>query len=115
MKQIGPCNSLNLIDKNDSFYPQAHIQFGKLANFYFLVNCVLSIFPSINTSNPIYTIFPFIFVTSLSAGKDAIEDWKKKKEDDTINSTLTKVMRNGSLLDVQWKEVELGDVVTVNE
>jgi len=99
-----------------NFFPkQCHIQFAKLANIYFLFNVVLSIFPAINTSSPIFTIFPFLFVTGLSAGKDAMEDLAKKREDDKINCKPTQVIRQGAQHTVQWKDVELGDIVTVKE
>jgi hypothetical protein len=50
-------------------------QFQRLANFYFLCLLILQLIPIISSLTPITTAVPLIFVLSITAIKDAYDDW----------------------------------------
>jgi phospholipid-translocating ATPase len=75
-------------------------QFRRLANFYFLFLVILQCFPAFNVTDPIYAAvhieinfaysiiaqMPIIFIVTVTAIKDAIEDYKRHRSDRTINN-----------------------------
>ncbi|EEB16029.1 ATPase, class I, type 8B, putative [Pediculus humanus corporis] len=78
-------------------------QFQRLANFYFLCLLVLQVIPAISSLTPITTAVPLIGVLSLTAVKDAYDDF--------VNKRRSKVLRNGKLVEEKWAEVQVGDVI----
>lgn len=76
---------------------------------------------------------PLIFVLTLTAFKDAIDDivslfgflvvnikhycllltQQKHRSDSQVNNRLSRVLRNGKLVDERWYKVEVGDVVKI--
>ncbi|KAF9583570.1 hypothetical protein BGW38_009159, partial [Lunasporangiospora selenospora] len=71
-------------------------QFRRLANLYFLFVAGLSIAPILGGFAPFLTFLPLIFIITVTAIKDAIEDWKRRKSDETLNnSPVTSYFDNG--------------------
>ena len=68
-------------------------QFHRAANCYFLAMFVLSMLPWTNAINPGTSAIPLTFVLSVSALKDAAEDYKRHKSDSSINNSSTRVLR----------------------
>jgi len=90
----------------------------KLANLYFLVIMFMQMIPVISISNGQPAMAPpLIFVVVLSMIKDAYEDYKRHKEDHGENNAETLVYRKEThqFESTQWKNVQVGDVVKVNE
>ncbi|KAF8929443.1 hypothetical protein BGZ47_001057 [Haplosporangium gracile] len=69
-------------------------QFRRLANLYFLFVAGLSIAPILGGFAPFLTFLPLIFIITVTAIKDAIEDWKRRKSDEAFNNAPTILLRN---------------------
>ena len=77
-------NFLTFIPKN------GYEQFSKSANIYFLIIAILQSVPQISVTGGIPNILmPLLFVLTVSAIKDLLEDFKRKKSDREENSKLT--------------------------
>ena len=64
-------------------------QFRRVANFYFLILVILQILPDIGLINPVLAAAPIIIIVSITAAKDAFEDWKRHNADNDLNNSLT--------------------------
>ena len=60
---------------------------------------------------------PLTFVVVLSMIKDAYEDYKRHREDDHENKSLTDVFNKSDILFTRetWRSLKVGDIVRVNE
>ena len=88
-------------------------QFSKYANLFFLFTAALQQIPNISPTNRYTTIGPLIIVLLVSAGKELIEDFKRKTSDKSLNYSKTKVLRGSSFENVRWVSVKVGDIVRV--
>ncbi|XP_060804659.1 probable phospholipid-transporting ATPase IM isoform X1 [Amyelois transitella] len=86
-------------------------QFQRLANFYFLCLLVLQLIPAISSLTPITTAIPLIGVLSLTAIKDAYDDFQRHQNDSQVNHRRAKTLRNGKLVEEKWASVQVGDVI----
>ncbi|KAI9731020.1 MAG: hypothetical protein M1834_005483 [Cirrosporium novae-zelandiae] len=120
-----------------NFLPrQLVFQFGKLANFYFLVVSILQMIPSLSTTGTYTTIIPLMFFICLSIAKEGWEDFKRhrldKEEnnreawvllkdrkipniDEASESTLalagTGTSTADSWIKIKWQNIRVGDIV----
>jgi phospholipid-transporting ATPase len=89
-------------------------QFQKLANVYFLVVAVLQCIPGISVSHGIPSILlPLAFVLTISAVKDAVEDYKRRKSDREENRRMTLKRQEGRWTAIEWRRVQVGDILKV--
>ncbi|TGZ80945.1 putative phospholipid-transporting ATPase [Ascodesmis nigricans] len=88
-------------------------QFSKYANLFFLFTAGLQQIPNISPTNRYTTIGPLIVVLLVSAGKELIEDWKRKTQDKELNRSKTKVLIGTNFEETQWINVRVGDIVRV--
>jgi phospholipid-transporting ATPase len=88
-------------------------QFSKFANIFFLFTAALQQIPNISPTNKYTTIGPLILVLLVSAGKELIEDYKRKKSDKTLNNSKAQVLRGSSFQETKWINVAVGDIVRV--
>lgn len=86
-------------------------QFQRLANFYFLCLLMLQLIPLISSLTPVTTALPLIGVLTLTAMKDAFDDYQRHCSDMQVNARRSLVLRQGHLSEVQWQTVRVGDVV----
>ncbi|KAJ3205624.1 hypothetical protein HDU82_005066 [Entophlyctis luteolus] len=78
-----------------SFLPKnLYEQFRSIANFYFLSLVVLQAFPPFSQVSAALTAAPILLIVLATAIKDAIEDWRRHKSDDRVNSAKTYVLAN---------------------
>ncbi|KAI1979803.1 phospholipid transporting ATPase [Ophidiomyces ophidiicola] len=71
-----------------SFVPKnLWFQFHNIANVYFLFIIILSIFPIFGASNPGLNAVPLIAILTITAIKDAIEDWRRTVLDNELNNS----------------------------
>ncbi|KAL6710873.1 phospholipid transporting ATPase [Coniothyrium glycines] len=61
-------------------------QFHNIANVYFLFIIILGIFSIFGASNPALNAVPLIVILTLTAIKDAIEDWRRTVLDTELNN-----------------------------
>lgn len=88
-------------------------QFSKYANLFFLFTAILQQIPNISPTNPYTTIGPLIIVLLVSAGKELIEDWKRKSSDKSLNYSKCKVLRGSNFEVTKWINVRVGDILRV--
>jgi magnesium-transporting ATPase (P-type) len=89
---------------------------SKPANFYFLCIAVLQSIPSISTTQGRPSILvPLLFVLIVSAVKDAIEDWGRRKQDNEKNNANYKVYRDGKYKEIRSKDLYVGDLILVED
>lgn len=112
-----------------NFLPKQLVaQFGKLANFYFLVIAILQMIPGLSTTGTYTTIVPLLIFVSISMAKEGYEDICRNRLDKEDNESLTSVL-NGSALEAEskpteamksdstcwskkkWQDLKVGDVV----
>eukprot|EP01083_Nonionella_stella_P255963 877860_1 len=86
------------------------------ANFYFLIIAILSLTP-VSPKPPVVSVAPLVFVLSVSAIKEAIEDYQRHKLDEEMNNTPVEHFNTatGKFEAVPWKAVAVGDVIRVTE
>ncbi|TPX13888.1 uncharacterized protein E0L32_005588 [Thyridium curvatum] len=72
---------LSFIPKNIWF------QFHNIANIFFLFLVILVIFPIFGGVNPGLNAVPLIFIITVTAIKDAIEDWRRTTSDKQLNNS----------------------------
>ncbi len=88
-------------------------QFSKYANLFFLFTAALQQIPNISPTNRYTTIGPLIIVLLVSAGKELIEDFKRKNSDKSLNHSKARVLKGTNFDNVRWVNVKVGDIVRV--
>ncbi|KAL8981393.1 MAG: hypothetical protein Q9205_003812 [Flavoplaca limonia] len=88
-------------------------QFSKYANLFFLFTAALQQIPNISPTNRYTTIVPLIIVLLVSAGKELIEDFKRKSSDKSLNHSKARVLRGSNFENIKWVNVAVGDIVRV--
>ncbi|BFZ02549.1 hypothetical protein BsWGS_05588 [Bradybaena similaris] len=86
-------------------------QFQRLANAYFLGLLVLQLIPAVSSLEPTATIIPLVFVLSISAIKEAIDDFQRHRSDAQVNNRSSYVLRNGEIVEERWHKVLVGDII----
>ena len=66
---------------------------------------------NLSPTNQFSTILPLSGVLLLSLVKEASEDWRRHAADRAVNASPARVLRGGSLVDVLWRDIRVGDVV----
>jgi hypothetical protein len=89
-------------------------QFRRVANFYFLSMAGLSLTPFSPVSY-VTTWAPLILVIGISMFKEALEDYKRHKQDMEQNNSLVDAFEPGSgaRTTVAWRDARPGDVLCV--
>jgi phospholipid-transporting ATPase len=88
-------------------------QFSKYANLFFLFTAALQQIPNLSPTNQYTTIGPLMVVLLVSAGKELVEDYKRKTQDKMLNSSKARVLQGSSFVDTKWVNVGVGDIVRV--
>ncbi|XP_061364653.1 putative phospholipid-transporting ATPase 9 [Gastrolobium bilobum] len=90
-------------------------QFRRVANFYFLVCGILSFFP-VSPYSAISNVVPLVVVVAATMGKEAVEDWRRKKQDIEMNNRKVKMHRGEGVFEYsKWKDLKVGDIVKVEK
>ena len=91
-------------------------QFSKLANVYFLFLAILQCIPQISATGGWPTILmPLMTIVMITMVKDGYEDYKRYKSDQEENNKATHVYDKGTLKEIPWKDIKVGDLVRVNK
>lgn len=100
-----------------SFLPLNLItQFSKASNAFFLLLSYMQTIRSISISNGVPMMAaPLAFVVFISMIKDAYEDYKRHKSDDSENKKQANVLINGQLEKVYWQDVRPGQLLRVDD
>nr|CAD7426833.1 unnamed protein product [Timema monikensis] len=89
-------------------------QFRRYSNCFFLFIALLQQIPDVSPTGRYTTLVPLIFILSVSAIKEIVEDFRRHRADDEINHSKVEVLRDGHWLWVQWINVVVGDIVKVH-
>ncbi|GLD63668.1 phospholipid-transporting ATPase ID-like isoform X1, partial [Lates japonicus] len=71
-------------------------QFQEVANTYFLFLLILQLIPQISSLSWFTTIVPLALVLSITAVKDATDDYFRHKSDNQVNNRQSQVLIRGS-------------------
>jgi phospholipid-transporting ATPase len=88
-------------------------QFSKFANIFFLFTAGLQQIPGLSPTNRYTTIGPLIVVLLVSAGKELVEDYRRKQADKALNMSKARILRGSSFDETKWINVAVGDIVRV--
>ncbi|XP_011498077.1 PREDICTED: probable phospholipid-transporting ATPase IA [Ceratosolen solmsi marchali] len=89
-------------------------QFRRYSNCFFLFIALMQQIPDVSPTGRYTTLVPLIFILSVSALKEIVEDIKRHKADDEINMREVEVLRDGRWQWFQWRHVTVGDVVKIH-
>ncbi|KAF9625530.1 hypothetical protein IFM89_023841 [Coptis chinensis] len=101
-------NVLNFIPKS------LFEQFRRVANIYFLVVALVSFSPLAPYSAPSILV-PLVVVVGATMVKEAIEDWRRRKQDIEANNRKVKVYDGHTFHETRWKKLRVGDLVRVEK
>ncbi|CAH0514358.1 unnamed protein product [Peronospora belbahrii] len=88
--------------------------FTKVANFFFLMVCVLQSIPSISNTYGYPTNAPVLFfVTSIDAVFAVMEDLRRHTSDNEANSAICHVVQDGQIVDRKWADIKVGDFLQI--
>uniref|UniRef100_W5LI40 Phospholipid-transporting ATPase n=1 Tax=Astyanax mexicanus TaxID=7994 RepID=W5LI40_ASTMX len=99
-----------------NFIPKNLIeQFRRVANAYFLSIAILNFVPSVNAFQPQVALIPICVILSLTAIKDAWEDFRRYQSDRKLNRRPCLIYSRSqqSFMERRWKDVKVGDFVRV--
>ncbi|XP_059670154.1 probable phospholipid-transporting ATPase 8 [Cornus florida] len=100
-------NAINFIPKS------LFEQFRRVANIYFLVVACVSFSP-LAPYSAISVLAPLVVVIGATMAKEAVEDWRRRKQDIEANNRKVKVYgRNNTFYETKWKQLRVGDLVKV--
>ncbi|XP_023288941.1 probable phospholipid-transporting ATPase IA isoform X3 [Orussus abietinus] len=89
-------------------------QFRRYSNCFFLFIALMQQIPDVSPTGRYTTLVPLIFILSVSALKEIVEDVKRHRADDEINMREVEVLRDGRWQWIQWRNVAVGDIVKVH-
>ncbi|XP_075104515.1 phospholipid-transporting ATPase 1 [Nicotiana tabacum] len=97
-----------------SFLPKnLFIQFHRVAYLYFLAIAALNQLPPLAVFGRTVSLFPLLFVLSVTAIKDGYEDWRRHRSDRNENNRETLVLQFGKFQLKRWKNIKVGEVVKI--
>ncbi|OTB18009.1 hypothetical protein K445DRAFT_73803 [Daldinia sp. EC12] len=97
-----------------TFLPKFLIeQFSKFANVFFLFTAALQQIPGLSPTNRYTTIGPLVVVLLVSAGKELVEDYRRKQADSALNNSKARILRGSTFEETKWINVSVGDIVRV--
>ncbi|XP_044060582.1 phospholipid-transporting ATPase VB [Siniperca chuatsi] len=90
-------------------------QFHRLANIYFVGLAILNFVPVVNAFQPEIALIPIGVIMSLTALKDAWEDFRRYQSDRKLNNTPCFIYsrKEKQFMERRWKDVRVGDFVKV--
>ncbi|XP_017865229.1 PREDICTED: probable phospholipid-transporting ATPase IA isoform X3 [Drosophila arizonae] len=88
-------------------------QFRRYSNIFFLLIALLQQIPDVSPTGRYTTLVPLVFILSVSAIKEIIEDVKRHRADNEINHRLIERLENGTWTTVRWSELTVGDIIKV--
>ncbi|XP_010243036.1 PREDICTED: probable phospholipid-transporting ATPase 8 [Nelumbo nucifera] len=90
-------------------------QFRRVANVYFLVVACVSFSP-LAPYSAVSILAPLLVVIGATMAKEAVEDWRRRKQDIEANNREVKVYSQDNTFHVtKWKKLRVGDVVRVEK
>ena len=91
------------------------IQFFRFANIYFLVTAIIQLIPILSPLSSSTALVPLLFVLAISLIREGIEDYRRHKFDDQLNSEQAFKYKKKSWVSVQSGQLRIGDIIIVEE
>ncbi|CAK7325138.1 unnamed protein product [Dovyalis caffra] len=88
-------------------------QFHRVAYIYFLIIAVLNQLPQLAVFGRGASIMPLAFVLSVTAVKDAYEDWRRHRSDRVENNRLAWVLVDDQFQQKKWKDIQVGEIIRI--
>jgi magnesium-transporting ATPase (P-type) len=88
-------------------------QFHRLVNIFFLFLAIIQAIPSISPLNQTAGFVQLLFMLSITAVKQAYEDYLRHRADDEVNHRTTRTFPSNA--EVEWQSVAVGDILIVDE
>ncbi|XVE56714.1 hypothetical protein DITRI_Ditri04bG0032800 [Diplodiscus trichospermus] len=90
-------------------------QFRRVANFYFLICAILSFTP-LSPYSAVSNVLPLVVVIGATMGKEAVEDWRRKKQDIEVNNRKVKMHQGDGVFEhTKWMDLKVGDIIKVEK
>lgn len=98
-----------------TFFPKNIFeQFHRVAYIYFLVIAVLNQLPQLAVFGRGVSVLPLAFVLSVTAIKDAYEDYRRHRSDRIENNRLASVLVNNQFQPKKWKDIRVGEIIKIH-
>lgn len=94
------------------FFKNLWEQFHRVANIYFVALGIITLTPASPVSPGPY-IAVIIIVLGIVMAKDCWEDFQRFRSDRELNRSPARLLRGTELVEVQWQEVQVGDILQV--
>lgn len=65
--------------------------------------------------SPVSVVLPLVFVLALGVGREGWEDLRRSQGDKDVNSRPAKVLLDERIEILEWKDLQVGDVVRVED
>eukprot|EP01025_Chloroclados_australasicus_P048093 TRINITY_DN5435_c0_g1_i1.p1 TRINITY_DN5435_c0_g1~~TRINITY_DN5435_c0_g1_i1.p1 ORF type:complete len:1141 (+),score=150.88 TRINITY_DN5435_c0_g1_i1:186-3608(+) len=88
-------------------------QFSRIANLYFLLIAMLQLVPGLSPTSWFTSVAPLMFVLTVNAVKEVIEDYRRHVSDAEMNARKVGLIRNGVESEIAWKDIHVGDIIKV--
>lgn len=93
-------------------------QFRRVANVYFVAMIILQTIPALKMFNAGLSAIPLIFILTVTAIKDGVEDWRRHQSDTAVNQSPAAkytTTSDGETEEskVQWQHLQPGDLVVL--
>jgi phospholipid-transporting ATPase len=99
---------INFLPKN------LFIQFHRVAYLYFLAIVALNQLPPLAVFGRTVSLFPLLFVLTVTAIKDGYEDWRRHRSDRNENNREAMVLQSSSTFESKaWKDIKAGEIVKI--
>ncbi|XP_051130524.1 phospholipid-transporting ATPase 1-like [Andrographis paniculata] len=90
------------------------IQFHRVAYLYFLAIAALNQLPPLAVFGRTVSLFPLLFVLTVTAVKDGYEDWRRHRSDRNENNREAQVLQLDKFSPKRWKDIQAGEVVRIS-
>ncbi|XP_022242030.1 phospholipid-transporting ATPase IA-like isoform X3 [Limulus polyphemus] len=88
-------------------------QFRRYSNVFFLFIALLQQIPNVSPTGRYTTAVPLLFILTVSAIKEIVEDFKRHRADGQVNKRKVNALRDGQWKLVRWTKIVIGDIVKV--
>ncbi|KAF9354680.1 hypothetical protein BGX26_007489 [Mortierella sp. AD094] len=88
-------------------------QFKRFYNIYFL--CAAIFVCAEPSLSPVTEILPLTLVLTITAIKDALEDYRRYQQDKRSNGLECTLIKNGELIPIKSKDIRPGDVLKISK
>ena len=90
------------------------IQFHRVVYLYFLAIAALNQLPPLAVFGRTVSLFPLLFVLSVTAVKDGYEDRRRHRSDKKENNRKSPVLQSGHFEMKKWKDIKAGEIVKIS-